>query len=165
MMGDNGPTPVIYASSDEFMNQYDGSNPGTYIWERLISAPVTIRYEDTEGNELSEPNILNGEVGERYTSEPKEIPGWSIETPANASGRFTEEEQEVIYVYERSDSLVRGTWGTVPWDEETRTVELEEGTAGHTHPWRTSYRNVARIVVNGTVVFQPTQHTCFLGIL
>lgn len=58
--GDNGSTPVIYASSDEFMNQYDGSNPGTYVWERLISAPVTIRYEDTEGNELSEPDILNG---------------------------------------------------------------------------------------------------------
>ncbi|MGM0162382.1 MucBP domain-containing protein [Enterococcus sp. DIV1059_2] len=166
--GDNGPTPVIYASSDEFMNQYDGSNPGTYVWERLISAPVTIRYEDTEGNELSEPDILNGEVGELYTSEPKEIPGWSvIETPANASGRFTEEEQEVIYVYERSDSLVRGTWGTVPWtwDEETRTVELEEGTAGapHTSPWRTSYRNVARIVVNGTVVFPANSAYMFSG--
>ena len=166
--GENGLTPVTYASSDEFMNQYDGTNPGTYVWERLISAPVTIRYEDTEGNELSEPDMLDGEVGERYISEPKEIPGWSVvETPANASGRFTEEEQEVIYVYERSDSLVRGTWGTVPWtwDEETRTVVLEEGTAGTpaTSPWRITYRNVTRIVVNGTVIFPANSAYMFSG--
>ena len=166
--GENGLTPVTYASSDEFMNQYDGTNPGTYVWERLISAPVTIRYEDTEGNELSEPDMLDGEVGERYISEPKKIPGWSVvETPANASGRFTEEEQEVIYVYERSDSLVRGTWGTVPWtwDEETRTVVLEEGTAGTpaTSPWRITYRNVTRIVVNGTVIFPANSAYMFSG--
>ncbi|WP_270266345.1 MucBP domain-containing protein [Enterococcus casseliflavus] len=163
--GDNGSTPVIYASSDEFMNQYDGSNPGTYIWERLISAPVTIRYEDTEGNELSEPDILNGEVGERYTSEPKEIPGWSvIETPVNASGRFTEEEQEVIYVYERSDSLVRGTWGTVPWtwDEETKTIVLEEGNAGTvaTAPWKT-YTSVTQIVVKAPVLLPVNSAVLF----
>ncbi len=110
MMGDNGPTPVIYASSDEFMNQYDGSNPGTYIWERLISAPVTIRYEDTEGNELSGTKHIKWGGGRTHQVNPKRFCWSVIETPANASGRFTEEEQEVIYVYERSDSLVRGTW-------------------------------------------------------
>ncbi|WP_195493337.1 MucBP domain-containing protein [Enterococcus gallinarum] len=76
-----------------------------YIYDRSDAAPVTVRYEDTDGNELSDPTILNGKVGLPYASEAKEIPGWYVvETPANASGIFSEEAQEVVYVYERSDA-------------------------------------------------------------
>ncbi|MBK0142767.1 MucBP domain-containing protein, partial [Enterococcus sp. S76] len=56
-----------------------------------------------EGNQLAEPVILSGKVGLPYASIAKEIPGWYVvETPSNASGTFTEEAQEVVYVYERS---------------------------------------------------------------
>ncbi|MEQ7106562.1 MucBP domain-containing protein, partial [Enterococcus gallinarum] len=76
-----------------------------YVYERSDAAPVTVRYKDTDGNELSDPTILNGKVGLPYISEAKEIPGWYVvETPANASGIFSEEAQEVVYVYERSDA-------------------------------------------------------------
>ncbi len=76
-----------------------------YVYDRSDAAPVTVRYEDTDGNELSDPTILNGKVGLPYASEAKEIPGWYVvETPANASGIFSEEAQEVVYVYERSDA-------------------------------------------------------------
>ncbi|WP_325123417.1 MULTISPECIES: MucBP domain-containing protein [unclassified Enterococcus] len=52
-----------------------------------------------------EPSILSGKVGLPYDSEPKEIPGWYVvETPNNASGTFTEEAQEVMYVYESKTS-------------------------------------------------------------
>ena len=76
-----------------------------YVYDRSDAAPVTVRYEDTDGNELSDPTILNGKVGLPYASEAKEIPGWYVvETPANASGIFSEEAQEVVYVYERSEA-------------------------------------------------------------
>ncbi|WP_217925265.1 MucBP domain-containing protein [Enterococcus gallinarum] len=76
-----------------------------YVYERSDAAPVTVRYKDTDGNELSDPTILNGKVGLPYTSEAKEISGWYVvETPANASGIFSEEAQEVVYIYERSDA-------------------------------------------------------------
>ncbi|WP_301406612.1 MucBP domain-containing protein, partial [Enterococcus entomosocium] len=76
-----------------------------YVYDRSDAAPVTVKYQDTEGNQLSEPSILSGKVGLSYESEAKEIPGWYVtETPVNASGTFTEEPQEVVYVYDRSDA-------------------------------------------------------------
>jgi len=76
-----------------------------YVYERSDAAPVTVKYKDSEGNQLADPVILSGKVGLPYTSEAKEIPGWYVvETPSNASGTFTEEAQEVVYVYERSDA-------------------------------------------------------------
>ena len=76
-----------------------------YVYERSDAAPVTVKFKDVEGNQLSEPTILSGKVGLPYESEAKEIPGWYVvETPANAHGVFSEEAQEVIYIYERSDA-------------------------------------------------------------
>ena len=76
-----------------------------YVYDRSDAAPVTVRYVDTEGNQLSEPHILSGKVGLPYESEAKEIGGWYVvETPDNASGTFTEDPQEVVYVYDRSDA-------------------------------------------------------------
>ncbi|MGF2088644.1 MucBP domain-containing protein [Enterococcus casseliflavus] len=76
-----------------------------YVYERSDAAPVTVRYEDTEGNELATPTVMNGKVGLSYTSEAKTIPGWFVaQTPSNANGTYSETAQEVVYVYERSDA-------------------------------------------------------------
>jgi len=76
-----------------------------YVYKRSDAAPVTVRYEDTEGNQLAEPTILNGKVGLPYESEAKELSGWTVtQTPANAKGIFGDTAQEVVYVYERSDA-------------------------------------------------------------
>ena len=76
-----------------------------YIYERTDAAPVTVKHKDSEGNQLADPVILSGKVGLPYASAAKEIPGWYVaETPDNASGTFTEDRQEVVYVYDRSDA-------------------------------------------------------------
>ena len=70
------------------------------VYERSDAAPVTVRYQDSQGNQLSEPKILSGKIGLSCESEAKEITGWYvIETPSNASGIFSEEVQEVVYTY------------------------------------------------------------------
>ncbi|EIR3895750.1 MucBP domain-containing protein [Enterococcus faecium] len=70
------------------------------MYERSDAAPVTVRYQDSQGNQLSEPKILSGKIGLSCESEAKEITGWYvIETPSNASGIFSEEVQEVVYTY------------------------------------------------------------------
>jgi hypothetical protein len=83
----------------------DTAQEVVYVYERSDAAPVTIRYEDTEGNQLAESTILNGKVGLPYESETKELSGWTVtQTPANAKGIFRDTAQEVVYVYERSDA-------------------------------------------------------------
>ena len=66
----------------------------------VMRQPVTVKYQDSEGNQLAEPTVLSGKVGLPYASEAKEIPGWYVvEIPDNASGIFSEEAQEVVYVH------------------------------------------------------------------
>ena len=83
----------------------DTAQEVVYVYERSDAAPVTVKYEDKEGNQLAEPTILNGKVGLPYESEAKELSGWTVtQTPANAKGIFSDTAQEVVYVYERSDA-------------------------------------------------------------
>lgn len=67
------------------------------------AGPVTLKYQDEDGNELASSETLNGKVGLPYESTAKSIDGWVLkETPANANGTFTEEAQEVVYVYTKT---------------------------------------------------------------
>ncbi|WP_369670114.1 MucBP domain-containing protein, partial [Enterococcus lactis] len=76
-----------------------------YLYEKAIGAPVTVKYEDEEGNSLASEEVLTGDYGSPYKTSGKIIKGWTIKTtPSNASGTFSEEAQEVVYVYERSDA-------------------------------------------------------------
>ncbi|TPE06858.1 BspA family leucine-rich repeat surface protein [Enterococcus sp. PF-2] len=101
----NLSTEHLTLTPTNFFHEYDGSKTGTYVWEKKEAQPVTVRYEDVDGNPLSTETILNGTIGLPYETEAKEIPGWFLtETPSNAFGTFTAEPQEVIYVYDRSDA-------------------------------------------------------------
>ncbi|MBV6376613.1 hypothetical protein HIU97_18165, partial [Enterococcus casseliflavus] len=78
-----------------------------YVYERSDAAPVTVKYEDKEGNQLSAPTVLSGKIGLPYTSKAKAIPGWYVsQMPTNANGTYSETAQEVVYVYERSDAAL-----------------------------------------------------------
>ena len=78
-------------------------------FERIASAGVTVRYlEFGTDNELVPNEKLTGYVGEDYNTTRKEITDYEtigIE-PDNATGKFTEEEQIVIYYYKKSQGQV-----------------------------------------------------------
>ncbi|WP_430602908.1 hypothetical protein IGJ02_000210 [Enterococcus sp. DIV0724b] len=76
-----------------------------YVYERKEAAPVEVKYQDEEGNEIATKEVLSGKVGLPYEAKAKEIAGWSLkEVPLNEKGIFLEEPQEVIYVYERKEA-------------------------------------------------------------
>lgn len=69
---------------------------------------VTVRYIDDEGKELSENIILRGKVDNEYTSSAKEFEYYElIEVKGNKTGKYTLDNQEVIYIY----SFVGGIGG------------------------------------------------------
>ena len=69
---------------------------------------VTVRYIDDEGKELSENIILRGKVDSEYTSSEKEFEYYElIEVKGNKTGKYTLDNQEVIYIY----SFVGGIGG------------------------------------------------------
>ncbi|GED50185.1 cell wall anchor protein [Carnobacterium maltaromaticum] len=73
-----------------------------YLYERKKAAPITVKYQDIDGN-IVEPTIkLAGDIGEPYTVEKKEIEGYSIkEVIGNPVGVFSEEEQEILFIYKK----------------------------------------------------------------
>lgn len=71
---------------------------------------VTVRYIDDEGKELSENIILRGKVDSEYTSSEKEFEYYElIEVKGNKTGKYTLDNQEVIYIY----SFVGGMGGDI----------------------------------------------------
>ncbi|MBO0475114.1 MucBP domain-containing protein [Enterococcus ureasiticus] len=74
----------------------------------IVGGNVFVLHLDDLGNELTQAvTILGGFVGEGYTTEPKNIPGYTlVETPLNNIGTFTETEQSVTYRYDRVQTTV-----------------------------------------------------------
>ncbi|MBC2260538.1 MucBP domain-containing protein [Listeria sp. FSL L7-0091] len=83
----------------------------TYIYDKkpVPAANVTIEYVDQDGTQIHEPKVMSGNVGDPYdaTGEANQlqIEGYTLDTsklPANATGVFTSEAQQVIYVYTKN---------------------------------------------------------------
>ena len=105
-----------------------------YVYKRSDAAPVTVRYEDTEGNQLAEPTILNGKVGLPYESEAKELSGWTVsQIPSNAKGMFSTTAQEVIYVYgaEKENKPEDDSGADTPESENKTPEEEKEDKSGN----------------------------------
>ncbi|MHC5251029.1 MucBP domain-containing protein [Listeria kieliensis] len=107
-----------YTEPDTSTETTDGSaiiqieNPNGTTYLRVpyeVTAPVpggdvTVNYLDENQQPIADSETLTGNVGESYTSTPKDITGWTLtEIPNNATGTFTDQPQTVTYVYEKAD--------------------------------------------------------------
>ncbi|WP_203639136.1 MucBP domain-containing protein [Levilactobacillus wangkuiensis] len=79
---------------------------------------VTVNYVDESGQKLADPETLTGLIGEGYTAPTKEFAGYELtETPANATGTFSDTAQTVTFVYKEATSSV-----TVHYQDEAGTM-------------------------------------------
>lgn len=74
----------------------------------IVGGNVFVLHLDDLGNELTEAlTVLNGFIGENYTTVAQNIPGYTlVNTPLNNNGSYTETEQTVIYRYDRVQTTV-----------------------------------------------------------
>ncbi|WP_430607117.1 MucBP domain-containing protein [Enterococcus sp. DIV1939] len=78
----------------------DGCLNGTVFFDSYRM--VTAIYIDELGNNLMDPKVLYGELGQEYTTSELVIPNYKlISFPQNATGKFLDEDQVVTYMYER----------------------------------------------------------------
>ncbi|MCT6891807.1 MAG: MucBP domain-containing protein, partial [Lactobacillus sp.] len=72
------------------------------------AADITVHYEDENGNQIAPNVILSGNVGDGYQTETKTISGYTLKTrPNNATGFFTSQPQDVVYVYTKNDQSAK----------------------------------------------------------
>ncbi|UUV98889.1 MucBP domain-containing protein [Vagococcus luciliae] len=96
----------------------------------IVEGTVVVKHVDESGKAVAKPETKTDEVGKKYETESKEIPGYElVTTPTNATGEFKEGTQEVIYVYKpKADvpSVVEGTVVVKHVDESGKAVAKPE---------------------------------------
>ncbi|WP_228070328.1 MucBP domain-containing protein [Enterococcus faecalis] len=85
----------------------DQAQTVTYVYTKKkisnITGTVLVKYVDTEGNKISEDIVKSGTVGEGYSTEKKDIKGYTFkEIQGNLTGQFTGRVQIVSYVYTKN---------------------------------------------------------------
>ncbi|WP_233611060.1 MucBP domain-containing protein [Lactococcus sp. S64] len=103
----NNPKGNFIYTSYDLMANYDGNTMSDmYVFQRLEpvkGADVTAKYIDTKGSKISEDIVKSGNVGDDYSTEQKEIAGYTFkEVQGNVSGQFTNQAQTVNYIYTKN---------------------------------------------------------------
>ncbi|EGK1783391.1 LPXTG cell wall anchor domain-containing protein [Listeria monocytogenes] len=73
-----------------------------YIYEKNpdLAQPITVDYRSSTGQKIAKSEVLTGNIGESYSTQPKTIAGYTLTTtPPNAKGTFTTNAQTITYVY------------------------------------------------------------------
>ena len=94
----------IYAKNQNPNNPNNPStnNPDT---NKVKAADITVHYKDEFGNTIASDQILNGYVGDGYTTRAKNISGYTLKTrPDNATGFFSTFPQDVTYIYTKTST-------------------------------------------------------------
>ena len=113
---------LIYTKSDN-NNGSNTVNTGTTVTSPAAIAPaVTVHYQDEYGNTIAPDRVVQGRIGDGYTTGAETVSGYSLKTrPDNATGFFSNNPQSVTYVYSKSAG---NTTDTTPADNTT-TAENE----------------------------------------
>ncbi|MEI3614461.1 MucBP domain-containing protein, partial [Pseudogracilibacillus sp. SO30301A] len=117
----------------------------TYVYAPVKgpdSGKVVVKYVDEDGNPLADPDSLTGEVDSPYETKPKDLNGYKlVKTPDNATGKFTEEEQTVTYVYKPVNP--EGTVAVKYVDENGKPLaDLDSLTGEVGSPYETSPKKI-----------------------
>ena len=113
---------LIYTKSDN-NNGSNTVNTGTTVTSPAAIAPaVTVHYQDEYGNTIAPDRVVQGRIGDGYTTGAETVSGYALKTrPDNATGFFNNNPQSVTYVYSKSAG---NTTDTTPADNTT-TAENE----------------------------------------
>ncbi|MGM0123753.1 hypothetical protein IGI37_001127 [Enterococcus sp. AZ194] len=99
----SGTTITNFVSAEGDTVSAQAQDTGIVVEKMVkVGAPVTVIYQDEEGNSLSENTQLSGNVDEPYTAVEKKIDGYTYKTViGNQTGLFSTEEQTVTFVYSK----------------------------------------------------------------
>ncbi|MFC6290335.1 MucBP domain-containing protein [Levilactobacillus angrenensis] len=72
------------------------------------AAAITVHYQDAAGQQIADDLVLpEGMVGDDYTTSPLTITGYQLKTtPANATGTYSDQAIDIVYVYDETTSSV-----------------------------------------------------------
>ncbi|KGG54442.1 BspA family leucine-rich repeat surface protein [Lactobacillus sp. wkB10] len=124
---------LIGENVDDIMFIYQKPTDNVNGKTPVKAADVTVHYEDENGNQIAPNVILSGNVGDGYQTETKTISGYTLKTrPNNATGFFTSQPQDVVYVYTKNDQSAKEP-GKEPGQEPSDN-DNSHNSSGNTKP-------------------------------
>ena len=85
---------------------YSADPESTSTTTPIKAAEVTVSYQDEDGNQIAPETILQGNVGDGYTTGAKAVPGYTLKVrPENATSFFGTAPQSVTYIYARNNVI------------------------------------------------------------
>ena len=123
-----------------------------YIKNPIPAADITVKYVDTEGNEIHDSQTISGSIGDSYDASTHQykvtIEGYTLDEtqlPENSKGIFSETAQTVTYIY---------TKNSVPAADIT--VEYVDTEGKEVHPSQRISGNVGESYDASTEKYQLT---------
>ncbi|WP_285142061.1 bacterial Ig-like domain-containing protein [Lactococcus petauri] len=103
----------IWSPAEMMANYNPEIDADTYVWERTVAAEdVTVRYVDSQGEEIHSSQNISGNVGDDYDASTSAykliIDGYTLDEsklPENATGKLGDKAQTVTYVYNKNKAL------------------------------------------------------------
>ncbi|WP_086314354.1 hypothetical protein A5821_001917 [Enterococcus sp. 7F3_DIV0205] len=129
-----------YAQPDGFT--FYAISSGTYLHQFNVvndGKPVTIHYQDTDGNKLLDSETYSGLVGQSFDIPVQAIPDYElVETQGEPSGTFSDQEQTVVFIYKKiSAPIIEPTGKVIVHYVDTHNKTIQDdfvltGTVGDT---------------------------------
>lgn len=91
----------VLSSVSNFQQTFIPNSDGIYlVYANQLSAPVIVYHRNTDGNLISDPQYLIGELNRKFDTKPlEEANHFLVHSPSKASGQFTQHVQEQEYTY------------------------------------------------------------------
>ena len=103
---------------------YTKNPDNSHTTGKVKAAAITVHYQDEYGNTLAPDKVLNGYVGDGYTTGAEQVSGYTLKTrPENATGFFNTFPQSVIYIYSKKENN-SGTNTITPDDNKPTAIPV-----------------------------------------
>ncbi len=104
---------------------------------------VLVKYQDRDGNELAEEEVIKGKIGDKYKTEEKDIENYKLySVTENKEGTMEKDQIIVIYVYEKIPTKVIVKHLEKGTNKELHEEETIEGVAGD------NYKTERKVIEN-----------------
>lgn len=127
----------LESATEQTIKLKNSDNTITFIYSLKDAKVIVHHYEEGTTIKVADDETIDGKVSKDYTTKEANVIGYVlVETPQNASGKFTEEVTEVIYYYKKDMGKVITRYvdedGKILLDETTTNGQV--GTDYQTSP-------------------------------
>ncbi|UZX31377.1 MucBP domain-containing protein [Lactobacillus helsingborgensis] len=122
----------------------------------IKAADVTVSYQDENGNQIAPETILQGNVGDGYTTGAKAIPGYTLKVrPENATNFFGTAPQSVTYIYVKDESQANTSPEHSSQNSSTNSASQTQSKAKSPH--QNKNNSTSNGITENYTIFKPAE--------